>query len=99
MSRWETSRRDVEQLVNYGALGVIVAAFLGGLVFAKPTLDRVIAERDRAEQQRDVVLADVLGKVAPALERSIDAVKARDVFESDVREVLVDVRRLLEQGQ
>lgn len=87
------------ELVNYGALGVIVAAFLGGLIFAKPTVDRLIAERDRAEQHRDAVVADVLGKVAPALERSIEAAKTRDVFESDVREVLVDVRRLLEQGQ
>lgn len=89
----------MEQLANYGALGVIVVAFLTGLVFAKPTVDRLIAERDRAEQHRDAVLADVLGKVAPALERSIEAVKARETFESDVREVLVDVRRLLEQGQ
>lgn len=89
----------MEQLANYGALGIIVVAFLTGLVFAKPTVDRLIAERDRAEQHRDAVLADVLGKVAPALERSIDAVKQRDAFESDVREVLVDVRRLLEQGQ
>jgi predicted type IV restriction endonuclease len=88
----------VEQFANYGALGIIVLAFLGGLVQAKPTMDRVIAERDRAEQQRDAVLADVLGKVAPALERSIEAVKARDVFDTDVRDVLVDVRRLLEQG-
>lgn len=86
----------MDQLPNYGALGIMVFAFLTGFAYAKPTVDRLIAERDRAEQHRDAVLADVLGKVAPALERSIEAIKDRDVFETDVRDVLIDVRRLLE---
>lgn len=89
----------MNELASYGALGLIVLAFLGGLVFAKPTVDRLIAERDRAEKRRDEVVADVLGKVAPALERAVEAVKARDVFETDVRDVLVDVRRMLERDR
>lgn len=89
----------MDELVNYGALGLIMLAFLGGLIYAKPTVDRLIAERDRAETHRDEVIADVLGKVAPALERSIEAVKERSTFDTDVREVLVDVRRMLEQRQ
>lgn len=87
----------MDQLVNYGALGVIVLAFLTGLVFAKPTVDRLIKERDKAEDQRDSVIHDVLEKVAPALEQAVEALKARSEFESDVRDVLVDVRRMLEQ--
>lgn len=88
-----------DQLANYGALGLIVLAFLTGLVFAKPTVDRLIKERDKAEEQRDSVIRDVLEKVAPALEHAVEALKARSEFESDVRDVLVDVRRMLEQGK
>jgi hypothetical protein len=87
----------VDQLANYGALGVIVIAFLSGLVFAKPTVDRLIKERDKAEDQRDSVVRDVHEKVAPALEQAVEALKARSEFETDVRDVLVDVRRMLEQ--
>lgn len=89
----------MDQLANYGALGIIVLAFLTGLLYAKPTVDRLIKERDKAEDQRDQVLYDVLEKVAPALEQAVNALKARSEFEVDVRDVLVDVRRMLEQRQ
>lgn len=94
----------MNELVNYGALGLILLAFLGGVVFAKPTVDRIIVERDKAEAHRDQVLSDVFEKVAPVLERTLEAVKSRESYEADisqalseVRDVLVDVRRMLEQ--
>ena len=87
----------MNELLNFGALGVIVLLFVTGLIHTKPTVDRIVAERDKAEAQRDSVINDVLEKVAPALERAVEAVKAREQFEVDVREVLVDVRRMLEQ--
>jgi hypothetical protein len=89
----------VDQLVNYGALGIMVAGFVAGFVVSKTTHDRVIAERDRAEAQRDAVLDDVLNRVAPALERATEAIKARESHDSEVYEVLVDVRRMLERRQ
>lgn len=79
--------------INYGVAGVMLVVLLG---FAKQTIDRLISDRDRAERQRDEVLRDVLTKVAPAIERSIEAIKARDDRDDEVRDLLVDVRRLLE---
>lgn len=89
----------MEALLNYGALGVIVVLFVSGLIVPKPTLDRVVTERDKAEGQRDSLLTDVMEKVAPALERAAEAAKQREHFETDIREVLVDVRRILERGR
>lgn len=92
-----------DALVNYGALGIMLAGFLLGMVVAKGTHERVIQERDRAEQQRDKVLDDVMTQVAPALERAAEAIRTRTAYEetvtaalSDIENVMEDVRRLLE---
>jgi hypothetical protein len=87
----------VDDLLAYGPLGIFVVLFVGGLIFSKSTVDRLIAERDRAETQRDSIIADVMEKVAPALERAVEAVKDRTAFETDIRDILIDVRRMLEQ--
>ena len=86
-----------EALTIYGPLGVFVILFVLGLVVGKKEHDRVIAERDKATQQRDALLDDVFNKVAPLLERAAEAIKAREAHDSDVHSVLVDVRRLLER--
>ena len=87
----------MNELLAYGPLGIFVIAFMSGLIHPKPTVDRLIAERDRAEQQRDSIVTDVLGKVAPALEKAIEAAKSRDAQDLEIHEVLIDVRRWLER--
>lgn len=89
----------LDQLVNYGALGVVLGAFLWGLLVAKPTHDRVISERDRAEAQRDKVLDKVLEDVAPALAQAAQAISAAEKVDDQILSVLTDVRRLLESRQ
>ena len=85
-----------QALTTYGPLGIFVVLFVLGLVVGKKEHDRVIAERDRAWEQRDQIIDDVHEKVAPALERATEAIRARENFEDRVLEVLTDVRRLLE---
>lgn len=87
----------VDSLVVYGPLGVFVAAFTFGLIVARPIYDRAIIDRDRAESQRDAVTKDVMERVAPILERAIATINARTETDSQLIDVLTDVRRLLEQ--
>jgi hypothetical protein len=86
----------LDTLVVYGPLGVFVVAFALGLIVAKPIYDRAIADRDRAESQRDAVTKEVLERVAPVLERAIDTLNARATADDQIVDVLTDVRRLLE---
>lgn len=85
-----------DALVVYGPLGVFVVAFALGLIVAKPIYDRAVADRDRAEAQRDAVTKDVLERVAPVLDRAITTLNARASIDDQVVDVLTDVRRLLE---
>lgn len=86
----------LDTLIVYGPLGVFVIAFALGLVVAKPIYDGAIADRDRAEKQRDAVTKDVLERVAPILERAIDTLNTRATADGQIVDVLTDVRRLLE---
>lgn len=92
-----------DALTIYGPLGVFVVLFVVGLVVSKREHDRVIGERDKAWRQRDELIEDVHQRVVPAIERATEAVRARDEADGEVlaalvanREVLTDVRRLLE---
>lgn len=87
----------VDQLVNYGALGVMVAVLLW---FAHGQITRLVADRDRAEAQRDALTTKIVDEVGPALAESARAIRAREEYEDAIYTVLVDVRRLMEgQGR
>lgn len=57
----------VLQWVQYGVLGGVVVCMMFGLLVPKPTLDRVLADKQRAEDQRDALTASFQSTVIPAL--------------------------------
>lgn len=87
----------MEELLAYGPLGVFAVAMAAGLLVPKVHLERVLTERDEAISQRNAVVSDVMDRVAPLLEQATRTIEARGTFETEVYEVMVDVRRLLEE--
>jgi hypothetical protein len=86
-----------DPLLTYGPLGVFVVAFALGLIVAKPIYDRAISDRDRAETQRDAVTKDVMERVVPLLQRTIETLDRRSGLDGDTVALLTDVRRLMER--
>jgi hypothetical protein len=88
---------DPSELINFGLGGIIIGLFVAGYIVGKGEHSRVLGERDKAWEQRDMLIDDVHSKVAPALERAAESIKARQHFEDLILDVLTDVRRLLER--
>lgn len=66
--------QEVAPYLNYGVLGMVVVAIFTGWLWAKPAVDRLMAERDRlieekrkAEEQRDAALSIAQDKIVPLL--------------------------------
>jgi hypothetical protein len=66
--------QEIAPYLNYGVLGLVVIGLVMGWLWAKPAVDRLIAERDRvieekkrAEEQRDAALAIAQDKIVPLL--------------------------------
>lgn len=69
-----TLPQEIAPYLNYGVLGLVVLAIFFGWIWAKPSVDRLIAERDRlivekqkAEDQRDAAIAIAQDKLVPLL--------------------------------
>lgn len=65
---------ELAPYLNYGVLGLVLVAIVSGWLWAKPSVDRLIAERDRlieekqrAEQQRDAAISIAADKIVPLL--------------------------------
>jgi hypothetical protein len=86
----QTAGTDPLPLVGYGALGVIVMAAFFGLIWFKPAVERLLADKTKAEDQRDALLAVVTKEVQPALIANAAANEA-------LKPVLQDVVRVLDQ--
>jgi hypothetical protein len=48
-----SSFTDVSTWVNWGVLGLVVLAIFTGWLWAKPSVDKLIEERDRAIKERE----------------------------------------------
>lgn len=80
----------VSILFQYGIPGLVIAALLLGLLWAKPAVDRLIVDKERAERQRDELLRVYEEKMLPALADSITVTR-------DLRPILQEVSATLAQ--
>lgn len=82
----EASSGSPLEFVQYGVLGLVIAALLLGWLWAKPAVDRILIDKEKAEGQRDALLQVYEEKIMPALVESTQVTAAlRPVMEEVVR--------------
>lgn len=86
-------------LFQYGIPGLVIAGMLLGLLWAKPAVDRLIADKERAEKQRDELLTVYEEKLLPALADSIVVTRDLKPILQDVQTTLAQVKGELEQAK
>lgn len=79
-------------LFQYGIPGLVIAALLVGLIWAKPAVDRLIRDKEKAEAQRDDLLRVYEEKMLPALTDSIAVTRDLKPVIQEVTTVLVKVK-------
>lgn len=84
---------DISQLIQYGVLGLMVVGFLIGWIWAKPAVDRLTADKEKAEAQRDELIKAFAEQVIPVL----DEVATRVV--PVLNELRDDVKEMKARGQ
>lgn len=95
----ESGSTDViGMLFQYGVPGLVIAALLLGLLWAKPAVDRLITDKERAENQRDELLRVYEEKMLPALADSIVVTRDLKPILQDVATVLAQVKGELSRG-
>lgn len=84
-----SSGQGIFEFIQYGVLGLVVVGLLLGWIWAKPAVQRLIEDKEKAENQRDTLiqtyetqviplLRDVDQKIVPALTQVAEAVKRVD---------------------
>lgn len=85
-------------LFQYGIPGIVIACLLLGLLWAKPAVDRLIKDKERAEAQRDELLRVYEEKMLPALADSIVVTRDLKPIMQDVANTLAQVKGELSKG-
>ncbi len=80
----------IGELFRYGIPGLVIAALLVGLLWAKPAVDRLLHDKEKAEAQRDELLRVYEEKIVPALADSI-------IITRDLKPVLQEVTTVMTQ--
>lgn len=80
----------ISELFQYGIPGLVIAALLVGLLWAKPAVDRLLRDKEKAENQRDELLRVYEEKMLPALADSI-------VITRDLKPVIQEVSLVMTQ--
>lgn len=86
-------------LLRYGIAGFVIAALLLGLLWAKPAVDRLIRDKEKAEAQRDDLLRVYEEKMLPALTDSIVITRDLKPVIQEVTTVLAQVKGELSKGK
>lgn len=93
MNAWlffaQESINPVSEFFQYGVSGLVLAAILMGLLWAKPAVDNIIKRAERAEAQRDELLKVYEDKIIPKL-------IATDEVMNNLKPLIVDVLKVLE---
>lgn len=83
-----------DALLTYGPLGIMSLMLA---LFARETVARLVKDRDRANEQRDQMVNDVINRMMPVIQRTVEMLEKRQQIDVEVLETLKDVRRALEK--
>lgn len=69
--------------VNYGVMGLLIAAAISGVIYFRPSVsdlkgerDRALAERDKADDQRDAMASTFQKELLPVLTKFLTTTEA-----------------------
>lgn len=88
---------DPTDLIQFGVVGVILMLILFGFLWAKPAVDRLIADKERAEAQRDALVETYQKEIIPVLGLAARGTEKAVTVIEETRPILVEVRTLLRQ--
>jgi hypothetical protein len=63
LTQVDTGADPISSWIQYGSLGLVIIALLTGLLWAKPAVDRVLAQNDRLRDERSQQMEALIGEV------------------------------------
>jgi hypothetical protein len=84
---------QIVTFVQYGALGLVILALLAGWLWAKPAVQQLIKDKERAEQQRDELIKQMDQRIVPVLSEFTSSARTLAPLLEEVIRRLPDDRR------